>query len=248
MSGRFNNNYRRGNGNNRKYYHSDDENSQNRFTKKNVDHFMFHVGTPNTAANFTKTRDVLINHIYETYENSEDIGKALENLEKCDLTKVKPTLKKSKKTSKEAQEVENEQFKLEFKTDYDEYKKRERVLAANMTKAYAFLWSHCTKEMQDQVQARKEFSKTIKGDPIELLKPIRQHALDYQENRYVMKIVHDSMKALFMCKAKEGESLQNWTERFIAAKQVFESHIGGPLILSKIVENMPGYDEKMTRR
>ena len=122
---------------------------------------MFHVGTPNTAANFTKTRDVLINHIYETYENSEDIGKALENLEKCDLTKVKPTLKKSKKTSKEAQEVENEQFKLEFKTDYDEYKKRERVLAANMTKAYAFLWSHCTKEMQDQVQARKEFPKTI---------------------------------------------------------------------------------------
>lgn len=32
-------------------------------------------------------------------------------------------------------------------------------------------------------------------------------------------------------KQKEGESLQDYTKRFKVAKDVFESHIGGPLIL-----------------
>jgi len=98
--------------------------------------------------------------------------------------------------------------------------------------------------MKDKIEARSDFEAKIKKNPIELLKAIKQHALNYQENRYNMAIVWDAMTALMKTVQKEGENLQDYTRRFRVAKHVMESHIGGPIILSKIVENMPGYDEK----
>jgi hypothetical protein len=46
---------------------------------------------------------------------------------------------------------------------------------------------------------------------------------------------------LFTTKQKDGESLQDYTKRFRIARDVFESHIGGPMILTKIVEAMPDF-------
>jgi hypothetical protein len=46
---------------------------------------------------------------------------------------------------------------------------------------------------------------------------------------------------LFTTKQKDGESLQDYTKRFHITRDVFESHIGGPMILTKIVEAMPDF-------
>jgi len=43
-------------------------------------------------------------------------------------------------------------------------------------------------------------------------------------------------------KQREGESLQDYTKRFRVAKDVLESHVGGPIQFPKIVEAMPAYD------
>ena len=58
-----------------------------------------------------------------------------------------------------------------------------------------------------------------------------------------MSIIYDAHKALWNTKQKEGESLQDYTDRFHVAREVLESHIGGPIILTKIVEKMDGYKE-----
>ena len=97
-------------------------------------------------------------------------------------------------------EAENEQFKIEFKAEFDSFMKRKQCLETNTTKAYAFLWDQCAKGMQSKIEARTDYNIKINNDPIELLKAIKQHALNYHEHRYEMSIILDAMRTL--CKTK----------------------------------------------
>ena len=152
-------------------------------------------------------------------------------------------MQQSKQTTDTAlRDIENKQFEIEFKSDYDAYRKRLHINENNLTRAYALLWERCTKAMKNKIESRSDF-ETIRNDPISLLKAIKEHALNYQENRYSMAIVLDSMRTLMNTKQKEGELLQDYTKRFRVARDVLKSHVGGPIILTKIVEAMPGYDE-----
>jgi hypothetical protein len=58
-----------------------------------------------------------------------------------------------------------------------------------------------------------------------------------------MSIILDAHITLLGTKQKEDESLQDYTKRFQVAKDVFESHMGGPMIITKVVEAMQGYNE-----
>jgi hypothetical protein len=98
--------------------------------------------------------------------------------------------------------------------------------------------------MQGKIEVNKKFESTIKGNPIELLKLIQQNCLNYQEHRYEMSIILDSMNSLFNVNQKEHESLLDYTKRFKTARDVMKSHIGGPIILTKYVESSKsGYNQ-----
>jgi hypothetical protein len=45
-------------------------------------------------------------------------------------------------------------------------------------------------------------------------------------------------------KQRDGESLQDYTQRYKTACEIFESHIGGPLSLTKYVTTIKGYDSE----
>jgi hypothetical protein len=45
----------------------------------------------------------------------------------------------------------------------------------NQTKAYGLLWERCAKAMKNKIEARADFG-SMKNDPIELLKSIKEHA------------------------------------------------------------------------
>jgi hypothetical protein len=62
------------------------------------------------------------------------------------------------------------------------------------------------------IKGMSEFLSKIDKDPIELLKAIKQDALNYQENRYDMSIVSDSFKTLVHLEQNEGESLRDYTK------------------------------------
>ena len=169
-----------------------------------------------------------------------DIGSALETLEPVDTIAWKPKMEISKATDKTLEALENKQFEIEFKSDYDTYRKRVQVCENNMTKAYTLLWERCAKAMKNKIEAKSDFDG-IKNNPIKLLKAIKEHALNYQEKRYSMSIILDLFRALMGTKQKEGESLQDYTKQFRVAWDVLKSHIGGLIILSKIMEGMKEY-------
>ena len=60
-----------------------------------------------------------------------------------------------------------------------------------------------------------------------------------------MKIITESMKNFFFTRQKDTESLQEYTRRFKSAKEIMESHIGGPIRLDKYIELSEDYKNDM---
>jgi hypothetical protein len=72
------------------------------------------------------------------------------------------------------------------------------------------LWEHCTKGMKNKNWVTYQLCHTtIQQDPIKLLKAIKEHALNYQEQWYKHMIVLDAMTTLLSTKQQENESLQD---------------------------------------
>eukprot|EP00978_Attheya_sp_CCMP212_P024668 scaffold77882_cov56-Attheya_sp.AAC.1 len=57
-----------------------------------------------------------------------------------------------------------------------------------------------------------------------------------------MLIILDSIKAMIDTHQKEHETLSDYTKRFRTSRDVLKSHIGGPIVLTKFVEQMKDYD------
>jgi hypothetical protein len=212
-------------------------------TKKTLNDNIYYLGSAKQAADYEKTTEFLINNIRKTFNMGNNIGTALEELQPFDLDLYKPVLQYSTNPDDIIQEFQNEQYKMEFKAEYDSFMRRKQALESNMSKAYAFLWEQYHVAMQQKIEARADYANTIKGNPIELLRAIKQHALNYQEHRYPMSIILDAMKNLLNCKQKDGEQLQEYTKRFKTARDVLEQHIGGPLQLTRFMATLPDWDE-----
>ena len=89
--------------------------------------------------------------------------------------------------------------------------------------------------MQNKITGRHDFEQKIFNNPINLLKAIKEYSLTFQESRYEMAIITDAIGTFLNTKQKESESLQDYTQRFKTLKEIMESHIGGPIILSKYI-------------
>ena len=87
---------------------------------------------------------------------------------------------------------------------------------------------------QDQISIK------IKNNPISLLIAIKEHSLNYQKNRNSMLIILDVMRTVLTMKQREWESLQDYTKRFFVTRDMLNSHIGWPTILTKFVKAMNG--------
>lgn len=210
-------------------------------TKKSVDDYVYHLGSAKRASEVKTTTDFLINYIHLTYPHGGDIAEALRDLRQVDLSIHKPTLNRSTDNDEATRELFNRQYKIEFEVDWKHYQARVDTYDINQVEAYEFLISRCSKSMKDEIEGRKDFEAKIYNNPIELLKAIKQHALECQEDRYDMAVVADAFENFFNTRQHVGEKLQDYTIRFEDAKEYLESGIGGPIILTKIVTNTPGY-------
>ena len=54
----------------------------------------------------------------------------------------------------------------------------------NQYKAYVLIWEICATAMKEKIEVPKDFEDGIYNNPLELLKTIKQHALNHQESRY----------------------------------------------------------------
>ena len=193
---------RGGNNNGNKKPYNNGQGNNYKPTKKTLSDYIYYLGSAKQAANYEVTTDYLLNHIKKTFVFGNDIASALYDKTPYNVDQHKPSLKFSTSKNDDQKAAENEQFKIEFKAEYDAYMKRKQTYESNYNKAYALLWEQCAKGMQSKIESRTDF-KIIKDDPITLLKAIQQHALNNQEQRYEMSIILDAIKTIINLKQRK---------------------------------------------
>lgn len=125
--------------------------------KKTLADYVYYLGSAKQASDYEMTTEFIINYVKKTYDYGHDIAAALKDLEEVDMTAERPELQQSSLTDSEDKARENKQFEMEFRLDYDEYRKRCRWYDNNKVKTYALLWERCAKGMQNKIQSRTTF-------------------------------------------------------------------------------------------
>ena len=213
--------------------------------KKGINDYQFYIGTNKQASEYENASEFMINYIKRTFDRGNDIAETLRTLTMQETEKWMPILKMSSANDESIKTRENRQYEIEYKSKLDEAIKREDKYQQNLYKAYAFLWEKCSRAMQNKLLGRKDFETKIYNNPIKLLIAIKEHSLNFQESRYEMTIIAESIKNFFNTKQNNSESLQEYTRRFKSAKEIMESHIGGPIPLEKYIELSKEYKEDL---
>ena len=202
----------------------------------------FYVGAVTQASDFIVVKKFLINYIQKTYDYGDDIGEALLRDREPDMRKWFPEQMESDEVDQVKAGKENKRLEWLYREELKTYQTRKTTYERNKKKAFSFLIGQCAKNMQNALESRDDFESTIYNDPFELLKAIRQEALSFNKSKYEMAAVHSTLKTFMNLRQKDGESLLDYSERFKASRDVLKSHLGGPIILTKYVMQMSGYD------
>jgi hypothetical protein len=213
-------------------------------TKKSINNWNYYLWSKRQALEYEVMTEFIINYIKQNFEFGNDIAIAIIHQDPIATKIWKPTMLFSRYIDPELKEMKNKQFKIEFKANYNLYHSRQQIHNNYVTKAYTLFWDRCAKGMKNKITSRTDFKTKIKNNPIELLQAMKEHFLNYQEKKYNMSIILDSMKTLLTTRQKEGESLQDYTKRFGVTQEVFKSLLGGPIILTKILSTISGYNKK----
>ena len=113
---------------------------------------------------------------------------------------------------------------MKYKAKLDATIKRETTFESSKTKAYSLLWKRCTLSMQGQIKQQKDFENKIYNNPINLINVIKEQTLNYQDTRYEMEIIDNSLTHFLLTKQKDKE-LHEYTKRFKSFKQILKSHL-----------------------
>ena len=99
----------------------------------------FYIRNTSNANEFETTTNYIINHIRRTYNKGKDITDALEKEAMPNFKAIKPRLQKSDADKQEDHDLEDKDFKIEYKIDMEEHKKRVKAFEDNLDKAYGLL-------------------------------------------------------------------------------------------------------------
>ena len=166
------------------------------------------------------------------------MSEALRTNVKLDMSKWEPTLEFEGSTETVDNARLNKQHELKCEMEHDVHLKRKETHEQNLHKAYAKLWERYTTAMKEKLEARNTFESVVHNNPIILIKVIKEHFLCFEESRYKMATIFDALKNCVNCKQKEQgkKSLLDCTRRFKLSREVLTSHMDGPFVLNKYVE------------
>ena len=142
------------------------------------------------ARYYKNTALFVINHTKKDFYRGNDIAKALRKLEYKNTDNWNPILKASTSLDENVKGREDRQSELQFKADYGESPKGKMFYQENQYKAYGIIRERCKTATKENIEAHKYFEDGIYNDPVELMKGIKQHVLNYQELRYKMSVIY----------------------------------------------------------
>ena len=82
------------------------------------------------------------------------------------------------------------------KAELDDYLKRKRSYDKNIFTAYVVIWEQSANAIHNKVMERSNYESSRYNKTIALLLAVKEHVLNYQEIRYDMTIISDSLRAV----------------------------------------------------
>jgi hypothetical protein len=82
------------------------------------------------------TKAFLINQLKKTFSHGNYIATTLDQLKPFNFTSFKPSLQTSQSSEEDIKVLENEQFRIEFKTLFDIYVKQEQTYQADLSSKF----------------------------------------------------------------------------------------------------------------
>ena len=95
--------------------------------------------------------------------------------------------------------------------------------------------------MKSQVQQRKDAHTKIYNGPIESLKTVKEHALNYQESLYKMEVIDDALIIVLLIKQR-NEPLYEYVQKIKTVKEITKSYLR--LWFEKCIKLEPGYSKE----
>jgi hypothetical protein len=179
-------------------------------TRKTLADYQYYIGSAKQASDFSIITQYLILHIRKEFEYGDDIGDAIETRTEINIMQYMPTLQISASNDADIKEREDKQFEFLYEALIAEFVARQKAYQTNKGKAYALIFGQCNKILKNKLQERNNFDTNIKGNPINLISAIEEHAMTYMENKYDAAIILDGLQNFLSCKQKDDEELTNF--------------------------------------
>jgi hypothetical protein len=221
-------------------------NTRNNDHSNSLQDHTYQVGKASNVGDYVKTTEFLLNHIQKTFSCGERIVTSLE--QRKIVNEPRPRLVKS--TSKDAavEDLENEEFKLEYKLLLAMYHDDEKKFKEQMGKTYGLIFSQCSPTLQRKIKTMADFLPKVKNNPIELLTAIERFSIYAVSSRNPYVVVMESWINLLQTKQRDDENVMEYTQRFVSAKDMYETLAGGPQFALNLVLAHASYDETTRTR
>ena len=146
----------------------------------------------------------------------------------------------SKPREKEDISIEQDGLDIEFREELHTWRKRQDTFTENITKAYALIFSHCNKTMQNIIEEHLDFETKVRDDPIELLKAIKTLMYNPSRANYGYASLTEALVRIITVTQDHDERLIDYTKRFKQSRDIVKYSLGTD-ILDKFVTNTKEY-------
>ena len=196
------------------------------------------------SVTYATVKDHIINYVQRTYRHGKDVALSLRNLEKEDLSTIRPQRMVSTNDDVTVKAVEQAGLDIDYQEEMKQFLDRKRALDENLDKAYALIFgTYCSKSIQSRVEEHPEFETKIRDNPIELLTTISVLMHDTVRARYPYASMNEALLRLINMKQQEHEHLTEYVKRFKQARDVVKSHMGSEW-LHEFVEHTDEYNNE----
>ena len=126
--------------------------------KKELNDYIYYMGSHKQASNYKKTTEFLIDYIKGDFSYRNEIAESIQIIKYADTSTWYPRLEINTETDPE-KKLKDTELQMEYKAKLDATIKRETTFESNKTKAYSFTWERCRLLMQGQIEQRNDFEK-----------------------------------------------------------------------------------------
>ena len=231
------------NGRTRGQHSSHDNQSSKKRDEKKFKKFHPQVKGKHPEYSFDEVKKELVKSLELTdLEKADDIIDTIRDMTMLDLDAVRPQLQVSQAGTRAQQDIENLQYKEDWKYDMKKWDQRVDALANNKRKAHAKILKFCTTTMEQKLEREPDFEDALYQDPIELLKRIKKFMTTSEETDWEFFVLLEALTKFVNCRQGGNETPNEFRKKLEERAKTVRALLGDDF-LDEFAKGTTGYNQ-----